>query len=705
MSVIQTLRGKGSVVVTVMLILALVAFIFMDSFQNNIGAIFQQDRTMVAEINGERMETQKYNVEYDQFIENMKANQQVESFSDEQQDQMREQFWNQQMSAMLINQESEALGLAVTEKERNAMFTSMDADQVVKQNFTDPQTGIFDPSKVIQYEQQVMQGEDVKMKKQWGNFKIELEKQRKLNKYISMIKMGIYVPKFLMDNMASQQNVMASIAYVKVPYESVNAESIKVTDAEIKEYMNERASTYKIDEDAVNLEYVSFPVLPAAKDSAAALSTLSNNIEKFSTSENAFDFASDNSDELSDESFYTANTLMNSNKEVLLAANVGDVVGPYYDNGMYKVSRITDRKSLPDSARASHIVIPPSDTLNEAQAKAKAENIEKQLKAGASFEALAASQSADQASAVKGGDLGYFAQGQLPTEFEDAVFNGSTGEISVLKLQDGFHVIKITDQKAFQPNVKIATMAKLLEPSQETSGKAQQKATDFAAKAKDEKTFTEAAKKLGQDKRVAQNVRATQGVIQGLGNVRQLVRWAYESEIGDVSPVLNFENQIIVARLVSKTKKGSMVDMAAVRSEIEAQLRRKKQVEQIQAKVKGASNLQSVASTFSTEIMNADSITMMSMSNPEIGYEGRVLGAAMNKKLTGKVSPAIPGQSGVFFVTVKNITDNMKTAQRIPGMERMQVEGQYMNSVDQMLPMVLKKRATITDNRGVSLNY
>lgn len=706
MSVIQTLRGKGSVVVTIMLILALVAFIFMDSFQNRSLAMFDEDRTMVAEVNGERMETQAYSQELQEYEEAMKNQQGKESFTDEELEGVRNQFWNQQLNTVLIGQETDKLGIQVTEKERNAMFTSMDADQVVKQNFTDPNTGIFDPNKVIQYEQQVMAGEDVKMKKQWGKFKQELVKQRKVNKYVNLIKKGIYIPKFMMDDMANQQYVSANISYVKIPYESIDATNIKVSDAEVKDYMTKRSAAYTIDENVINMEYVSFPVIPTSKDSATVMNAINSTLEGFTNSADPYDYASNQSDELTDDRFYNANTFVNSNKETLLAAAVGQVVGPYFDNGMYKLSKVTERKSLPDSVKSSHILIQPAEGFTPEQAEARADSILAQVKAGANFAALATSSSADGGSAQKGGDIGYASKGMgLAPEYEKFIFEGSTGTIEKVKSQFGFHIIKITDQKAFQPNVRVATIGKLLEASQETQSKAQQLATDFTAQAKDEKSFNDAAKKIGQDKRVAQNVKATQSVVQGLGNVRQLVRWGFESEKGTVSPVMPFEGKLVVARLTSKSNKGDMVDLATVKGEIEAQIRRQKQVEQAGAKAKGANSLDAIASMYKVEVVNADSIKMMGMSNPEIGYEPRVLAAAISKSNLNKVSSAIPGQSGVFFVMSKAINAIPKDVQRIPQMERMQVQQQFTNSIDQLLPVVLKKRAKMTDNRSVSLNY
>ncbi len=706
MSVIQTLRGKGSVVATIVLILALVAFIFMDSFQN-VGELFREDRTLVADVNGQRIETNRYSQELQDYENAVKTQQGKESYTDAEQENIRTQFWNQQLNEVLINQESDLLGISLTEKEQNSMFTSlMHADPIVKQNFANPQTGQFNPQDVIQREQQIIQGEDLGMKKQWAKFKESLYKQRKSNKYLSMIKNGIYTPKFMLDEMAKQQFITSNIDFVKVPYEAINAATIKVSDAEITDYMNARKSSFSANDDNVTMEYVSFPIIPTTKDTAASLGYLNTIKEDFAASTDPYDFASDKTDELSDENFYNAKTLKSENSATLIAAPIGSLVGPYYENGAYRLSKVTERKSLPDSVRSSHILIQPSETLTQAQAEASADSILAQVKAGANFAQLAQARSADKESGAKGGDIGYMANGMgFSKEHNEFVFQGAKGESKVIQSQYGYHVVKITDQKAFQPNIKVATIAKTLVASQETINVAQQKASTFTKAAKDEKSYNAAAKKAGIDKRIAQNITSTQGVVQGLGNVRNLVRWAYSAEVGNISNAMMFDDKLVVARLTNKTLKGELVDLGTNRAQIETEIRKQKQVEQIAAKAKSASSLQAIATTFNAEVKSSDSVKMMGMSNPDLGYEQKVLAAAINKNNVNKVTGPIAGKGGVYYITVKSITDGLKNAPRIPQMERMQVEQQYKNSADQMIPQALRKRSNIKDNRSVSLGY
>ena len=101
--------------------------------------------------------------------------------------------------------------------------------------------------------------------------------------------------------------------------------------------------------------------------------------------------------------------------------------------------------------RASHILIgipQGADAATKQQAKAKADALLKDLKAGKDFAATAKANSQDPGSAPNGGDLGYFEQGQMVPPFEQAAFALKPGEMSeVVESQFGYHIIKVADKQ------------------------------------------------------------------------------------------------------------------------------------------------------------------------------------------------------------------------------------------------------------------
>lgn len=107
--------------------------------------------------------------------------------------------------------------------------------------------------------------------------------------------------------------------------------------------------------------------------------------------------------------------------------------------------------SKPEEFRASHILIKvdPSLPIEEKDAiKAKAEMLLKRIKAGESFEEIAANES-DDLSKIKGGDLGFFHAGQTVAEFEEALVKLKVGETSnIVETMYGFHIIRLTEKRA-----------------------------------------------------------------------------------------------------------------------------------------------------------------------------------------------------------------------------------------------------------------
>lgn len=116
-----------------------------------------------------------------------------------------------------------------------------------------------------------------------------------------------------------------------------------------------------------------------------------------------------------------------------------------------------DNKAQYEQVKARHILVafkgsPAAQEgkpeLTEEQAKAKAEDVRKQIVAGGSFEELAKKESDDAGSGANGGELGEFGRGQMVPEFEKAAFEAKTGEVTpVVRTQFGYHIIRVDEHK------------------------------------------------------------------------------------------------------------------------------------------------------------------------------------------------------------------------------------------------------------------
>jgi peptidyl-prolyl cis-trans isomerase D len=129
-----------------------------------------------------------------------------------------------------------------------------------------------------------------------------------------------------------------------------------------------------------------------------------------------------------------------------------DELQAYYDQHR-------DQYRLPQQVKVSHIWIkmplPGADGKIDdkavAQAQGRADELLKQLKAGAKFEDVAKKDSEDPGSANVGGSLGWIGKGQTSVEFEKVAFSLPKGQVSdVVKSTDGFHIIRVDEKQDAQ---------------------------------------------------------------------------------------------------------------------------------------------------------------------------------------------------------------------------------------------------------------
>ncbi len=264
----------------------------------------------------------------------------------------------------------------------------------------------------------------------------------------------------------------------------------------------------------------------------------------FLKTKNNEDFVNSNSDIKFDSRFLFKSSIPKAVSDSIFNLSVGEVYGPYKDNGYFKISKLVAVKQIPDSAKVRHILIPfvgaraaaQDVTRTDAEAKQLADSILAVVKSNKSkFPDLVKEFSSDQGSLDKEGRYDWHPYNSMVPEFNDFEFEGKVGDIGVVKTIFGYHVIEIEGQKDKEKAVQVATIARKIEPSQATIDKVFRDASNFEISL-EKKDFQELAKENKYAVRPVNGIKVLDENIPGIGNQRPIVRWAFdeESEVGDI---------------------------------------------------------------------------------------------------------------------------------------------------------------------------
>jgi peptidyl-prolyl cis-trans isomerase D len=616
---------------------------------------------------------------------------------------LREQAWNQMIIDIAYKEQYDKLGLTVTDEEMIDMVQGNHISPAIQQAFANPTTGAFDKSAVVNYLKN-LRTLPLPQQQSWAEFENNLRSDRLRQKYENLIRMSTYVTKAEAEREYKAQNTTASLDFLYVPFYSIPDTTVQVTDSQLEAYLKDHRDEYK-GMDTRTLQYVTFPIVPGKDDSTALYNEIKTLARGLAAATNDSAYARANSDIAVPTSMSYAN-MSDQLKEAVKTFVPGGVYGPYREGDTYFIYKYGGtKKDSVSSARASHILIRPENPSDSAKAAARqrAEGILNQIRGGASFEALAATNSADPGSAQRGGDLGYFQNnGAMVKPFEDAVFSmNSTGLVNrIVESQFGFHIIKVTDPKS-NTLYRLATIAKTIAPSQTTRDEAYRKADQFAGSVNTKAQFEEAVK---NDKSLviatANRVPETSNNINAIQNAREIVRWAFNEKTGinDVSQVFETDDQYVVAVLTGETDKDD-VKVDDFRDELTAKVRNKLKAEQIIAKLTASGTLQEMQKKYGAGALleSSEGITLATGLLNSAGFDPLALGKGFGLKKGQKTKP-FAGENGVFVMQLTEKTEAPQIADYTP--YRSQVQQSLESRASFLLNEAIRENAKIVDRRA-----
>ncbi len=672
-SVLEKIRRRTSLLVGIVG-LALIIFI-LESLLGSGASIFGGDEhTTAGRINGKKIDRNEFINRVENQMNNYKQRNEGREVSDEIRSQVIESVLQQYVVDNVMMPQFQKAGIIVSEDELYENVVVNPSPSII-QNLTDPNTGrvneqfsrpdgTLDPAKWKQAVQNVTGESEMAVRQMEEMVKSGLYFQ----KFRTIINKGLYITKAEANASASRRNGQADISYVMKRYTDVSDSLFKVTEDDIEKYYKDHSYEYRNPESRRKVEYVTFNVTPSPKD----LQEIQADAERVATAFKGLSLA-DDSLLMAQESENGNIVIQDLNKKAVTVpdssvytAAPGTVFGPYNEGAYFKIYKLLGTNQIADSAKVRHILIGINDPQtnkpkrSKEQAKREADSLLVLLKdKKVKFDSLVMTVSDDMGSKTNGGDYGWFDENEGFVEpFKNAGLRGTKGNISVVETTFGYHIIEVLDvSNSRHTSYRVAQIFKPIQASDETNQAVFAQASKFAGENNTSELFDKAVEEQKLAKRLAENVKEGEYQLPGLDGARDIVKWAFTAEKGDVS-IFSLPNKHVVAKLTAILEKGTL-PLEEVRDEVTMKATRAKKAESMLAefnsKTGGSQNISDIAGKLGLRLETQATLPLAGMNIGAVGHDPIMVGTIEGTKVK-TVSKPVASEMGVFIVAVNNVT-------------------------------------------------
>lgn len=722
MATLERIRRRSGLLIIV-IGLAMLAFILTDLFSSG-DSILRGEQNKVGEVNGTSVDYQEFTQRVDERLAMLqRQNQQMANIS---RIAVADQIWSEILREEILGERYEKLGISVTNEElvervrKNPQINNAP-------NLKDPVTGKFSIGLFKDYlenikSQAASDPEAADMYEQWLAFEKSIYDNALEAKYRKAIQEGFYMPEKLARQMYDRREANHVVQFFGLEYNSIADSAVSYSESDLRKYFSKNESDFKFEESR-DLAFVTFRVDASKKDIEALKAELrtylqpevvsnrgrTDTLPSFYTAENDSAFAVARSDEQVRAEYLTKEQLPAPLDSILFDKEPGFIYGPYEDRNTLALTKVSNVKMLPDSVQARHILISyqganqgqSQSSRPPQQAQALADSLFKVYKEDTTGFAAAARQfSDDPGSGSKGGDLGWFTRDAMVKPFGNFAFLNETGDVGMVFTQFGFHIIHIQDQKGANRAVKLVNIRREVLPSDATRDSVYNAASAFASAVAGDQDFATAAANMGYSPRPVTDVKPMQEQLLGIGENREIVRWAYdeETQAGDIDLFNNNNQSYVVATLTRKRSKG-VADLDEVKDEVTAAVIRQKKAQMLTEKInenKVEGDLAATAQKLDKSL-TTQGITFATSNLTGYGSEPKVIGYATGMEVNA-ISNPVEGDRAVYMLKLTGITPGEQLQSYDSEQARLDTEMQ--NLATNKIFETLKEGAQIEDNRA-----
>ena len=613
MAVLETIRVKLGILITVLIAVALLSFIIDPSTLQSVSA--SSSKYDVGEIDGKSISYTDFQADVDRFTAINEVMSGTSSLDEDQQKAIRDAAWQSLLDQYLLVRNAEKAGIHVGEEEMVALVSGDMASPVISQNsvFFD-ENGIFSKEMVLEFVNYINTDQTGRLKLYWDYLQQTAKTQQYYEKYMSLFTQSDFTNTLMMTEEIAENNNTFDVEFVMVPVGIVQDTTITVSDSEIKKYYESHKKFYE-QQASRDIEYVVFEVVPSAEDIASANQDLVEVYEEFGTTENMKAFLMSNSDRQYDAHWYKAGELNTVSAEIndfVFGKNNKGVSEVFQNGNTFRAVRVLESANVPDSVYVKYV-------------PEASENVDSLLN---TVEPMWITE-------VPG--------------YEDVMTAKKNSKVTA-----GGLVFQVLDRTAPVAKKRVAILEKEAVASKETVNGYYSQANTFATKAAGKyENFQKALTEEGVYAHPYNRMLESADMLGSIDNTKEVTRWAFDAKVGEVSNIITVDNNYFIVAALTGARKDGSADIREVAPSIKSMLAAEKEsakkAAEVSEKIAGLTTMEEVAEALGTNVSTKTGVAFSSLTTQ--GLDPKFIGAASVAE-EGKISGPVAGGIGVYVFKV-----------------------------------------------------
>ena len=637
MAVLETIRVKFGILISVLIAVALLSFIVdFGTIQSLSSTSSKYD---VGEIDGKSISYTDFQAEIEKItaISEMNGN---PVQGDEALAMVRQQAWQQFINDYLFIPSAKAAGFNVGEEEMYQLLSGEMISGFLMQMFQ----GQLNKELLMDIEAQVEADETGRMRLFWDNLLETVYTDQFYTKYQSLFAKSSFNNALAVAEQVKGNNTTFDVEFVVVPFGFSQDSTIVVSDKEIKDYYNAHKDNYK-QIASRDIEYIVIDIVPSADDVTAANNAIAAVYDEFVAAENMKTFLLSKSERQLEKRWYKEGELKTLSADVeafVNSAKVGDV-SPIFQNGnSFYAVKVMESAMVPEQVQV----------------------------------------------VVNGEEPQWVSQ---MDGFEDLMTTPKGQTITINGLE-----IQVVDTKDPVAKKRVAILEKTAQPSDATRSACYAKANSVASKAGGKlEGFRKAVEEDGLYAHPYNKMPESANRLGSVEHTKEVTRWAFDAKVGQVSGIISIDNKYYVVAALKGIHKEGFTPVEEVAARIKPVLYQEKaaakKAAEVSEKINGLTDLAAVAEALGTTVSSKEGVTFASFTSA--GLDNKFIGAASVAEV-GALNGPLQGNTGVYVYVVTDRSEGAFFTEDDAALREQQMSYASM----QMLLPVMMDEAEVKDN-------